>query len=232
MVATLTPGCLKINSPLEKQVFEVFTPFAFNKFQEEFTRVTTYSIIHVEGNEFSLKYFQGDTARLHKVFWDGSVSSCSCKNFEFWGILCRHILRVYMHSDCFEIPRFYLPLRWYCDALQTTSCAQEVEDDLPAEEERILPNHVSEGGDNNVLCPPQSKTKGRPKKKREKSGKELAKKHTKTCSICKKPGHTKPTCPDHLSLNSTGDCVTSTSQKKQKKTATDLGLNPVFTLKN
>uniref|UniRef100_A0A803N035 Protein FAR1-RELATED SEQUENCE n=1 Tax=Chenopodium quinoa TaxID=63459 RepID=A0A803N035_CHEQI len=203
--ALIKPTSLKTKSPLEEQVFGVFTPFAFKKFQDELTRATLYSIIHVEGHEFTVRYYEGDDKISHRVFWDGkNTAMCSCKIFEFWGILCRHILRVLFHKDCFKIPLSYLPLRWCCDALQDTTSTQEdalqanistqevVQEEMFSVEE-LTPTINASMGD--VLCPPQSKTKGRPKKKREKGGKEVAKKKTKSCSICKQPGHTKPTCP-------------------------------------
>ncbi|XP_074298360.1 protein FAR1-RELATED SEQUENCE 11-like [Silene latifolia] len=223
VVATMRPVPLNTQSPLEKQAAHVLTPFALKKFQEEFGRSASYTICQVDCSEFIVKYFEGDNARQHRVFWDGDRAICSCKNFEFWGIICRHMLRVFVHTDCFNIPSFYFPQRWHCDALQNTTNIEEVVDE------------VSIGGEDVVLCPPQSKTKGRPRNKRDRSGKEMAMKKTKCCSICKKSGHTKPTCPNKENfftqdvVNDEG--VSSTSQKKKKTTAEDMGLNPVFTLK-
>ena len=44
-------------------------------------------------------------------------------------------------------------------------------------------------------CPPLSKTKGRPKQKRMKGGRELGKKK-KSCGLCKHVGHNISTCPE------------------------------------
>ncbi|GMI66523.1 hypothetical protein HRI_000321600 [Hibiscus trionum] len=168
MVATLRPTSLKTKSPLEEHGFQIFTPFAFKRFKEEITRVSQYSIIHIEGNEFIVRYFDGEKNISHKVFWDGDTTMCSCKNFEFWGILYRHILRVFFHQDCFKVSSFYLPVRWCCDALQASSTSKEAIDEyIP------LSNAL---GVEEVLPPPQSKKKGRLKKKRDKGGKELGKK--------------------------------------------------------
>ncbi|XP_057248175.1 protein FAR1-RELATED SEQUENCE 11-like [Beta vulgaris subsp. vulgaris] len=201
MVATLRPITMKTKSPLEGQALEVFTPFAFKKFQDEFSASSQYSITHVEG------------------------------------ILCRHIFRVLLHNDCFKIPSAYLPQRWHFDTLQITTGNHEVtRDDIILKEEfETLHNDIGDSGVN-VLCPPKCKTKGRPPKRREQGGKELGKKKIKSCSICKQPGHTKPTCPHKenvFSLNNMNEDATSTSpkQKKQKMMAADLGLNPIFTLK-
>ncbi|KAL2931333.1 Protein FAR1-RELATED SEQUENCE 11, partial [Bienertia sinuspersici] len=43
--ASLTPTSLKTKSPLEEQVFGMFTPFAFKKFQQELSKAKLYSII-------------------------------------------------------------------------------------------------------------------------------------------------------------------------------------------
>ncbi|KAL2937560.1 Protein FAR1-RELATED SEQUENCE 11, partial [Bienertia sinuspersici] len=131
LTASLRPTSLKIKSPLEEQVFGMFTPYAFKKFQQELTRATLYSLIHMEEEILSL--------------------------------------------------------------------------------DEIIPHSNASVGE--VLHPLQSKTKGRPKNKREKGRKEVARKQTKK-NLC--------------SGNDTNDGV---SQKKQKKSSESLGLNPVFTLK-
>ncbi|KAL2901775.1 Protein FAR1-RELATED SEQUENCE 11, partial [Bienertia sinuspersici] len=164
VVVTLRPISWKSNSPLEKQAFEVLTPFAFKKFQE-LARCTSYTMMQVDANKFIVRFFEGNTARHHKVFWDGYTALCSCKNFEFWGIICRHILRVFCQRDCFVIPPSYLPPRWHCDILEAISNTMEHDDGLPKDESNSI-NNTYEGEDN-VLCPPKSKTKGRPKKARK-----------------------------------------------------------------
>lgn len=123
-----------------------------------------------------------------------------------------------LHNDCFQIPSSCLPLRWHCDRLQITMNNQEVirEDIILEEEFDTIHNDIRVSGDD-VLCPPKSKTKGRPPKKREQGGKELGKKKIKHSSICKQPGHTKPTCPNKeniFSLNDMREDASSTSQKR------------------
>ncbi|KAL2935278.1 Protein FAR1-RELATED SEQUENCE 11 [Bienertia sinuspersici] len=243
VIASLKPVSLNTKSPLEKQASEVLTPFAFKKFQEEFARATMYTVKQGENNEFMVKYFEGNTAKQHRVFWDGHTMLCSCKNFEFWGIICRHALRAFMHTDCFNIPPFYLPPRWHCDVLDVTNIMEEVDDIFQEEEECTPTNNNEVGSEDVVLFPPPSKTKGRPKKRREKGGKETGMKKTKCCSICKQPGHTKPTCANKenfftfdvvdagISSMSSQKDLSSTLKRKQKQTSEDLGLNPIFTLK-
>ncbi|KAL2930387.1 Protein FAR1-RELATED SEQUENCE 11, partial [Bienertia sinuspersici] len=229
MIATLRPISVKSKSPLEEQAFKVLTPYAFKKFQEEF---------------FRANILKGQLQDIIMFFWDGVTTSCSCKIFEFWGILCRHILRVFSHRDCFKIPTVYLPLRWHhktlssssvgvndlyptsnviqntCDVEEghtsATNSVVEGEDIIMMEEEVDLMDQA-DIDDNTLHLPPKSMTKGHPKKRREKGGKELEKK-SKCCSICKEPGHTKPTCPHKENISDLNGMKNSdsSSQKRQK----------------
>ncbi|KAL4195309.1 hypothetical protein AMTRI_Chr05g72680 [Amborella trichopoda] len=42
---------------------------------------------------------------------DESIS-CSCKLFEFSGILCQHEIQTLVRANIFQIPDCYLPMRW------------------------------------------------------------------------------------------------------------------------
>lgn len=180
MLSTLKRGSLRTKSPLEVQAFKMLTPFAFKKFQEEFRNACQYLVVHVEGNEFIIRYFHEGSHKKHKVFWDGNIALCSCKNFEFWGILCRHIFRVLNYKDCFNIPPMYLPLRWCSNSLQSGSVFQDVlSNETLTNNQLITVENIPE--ENDVLYPPKSTTKGRPRKRRLKGGKELTNKKSKKC---------------------------------------------------
>ncbi|KAI3897988.1 hypothetical protein MKX03_020633 [Papaver bracteatum] len=95
----------KIMSPLEEQVRKILTPYAYNMFSEELERASQYGVYRISGSEYMLKYFEeGKNTKRRRVFWDGQVIICSCKQFEFCGIVCRHILHVFIHTGCFKIP--------------------------------------------------------------------------------------------------------------------------------
>ena len=82
-------------------------------------------------------------------------------------------------------------------------------------------------GDCFVHCPLLSKTKGRPKQKRMRGGKELGKRK-RTCGFCKQVSHNISTCLKKEKENSTS----SNGAKKMKNcTSIDMGLNPIFYLK-
>ncbi|KAJ8421471.1 hypothetical protein Cgig2_010783 [Carnegiea gigantea] len=227
MTATVRPTSLKTRSLLEEQAFQVLTLFAFKKFQEEIEKASQYSLVYEDGKEFILKHYKSD-GRMHTVFWDGSITLCNCKNFEFWGILCHHMLRVFIQKDCFRIPPCYLSLCWRSDMAESSG---EVEEFVI--EEVVEPNLVQT--DENlrdgchVLCPPKSKRKGRSRKIRLKGGKEQAKKQTESCLICKQYDHTKLTCPLKVTLD---QGVFNAFKKRQKVSASDIGLNPIFCLKD
>ncbi|RZB71604.1 Protein FAR1-RELATED SEQUENCE 11 [Glycine soja] len=201
---------LKLMSPLQEQAHGVLTRFAFQKFQEEFERSTQYSIHHENGNEFVLRYYKDANSRKHMVFWDGKIATCSCKYFEFWGILCRHILSIFLHKDCHEIPSNYLLSRW---RLQTSHDDDEVD---PQQVNVVFEEQVDV-----VHCPPPSKTKGRPKRRRLKGGKELSH-NMNTCGLCKDVGHNIVTCPLKENTQFSGHT------NKKKKICKDANLNPIL----
>jgi hypothetical protein len=166
-----------------------------------------------------VKYYKEQHSQKHKVLWDGDVVSCSCKHFEFCGILCRHVLTIFLHKDCFEIPMSYLPLRWCRDEFQ-----RPVEVNMMFSEERLIEN--VENAVDLIKNPPKSNTKGRPKTKRSKGGKELSKR-ARSCTFCKKSGHNVTTCPEKESY------VQPTITKKRKnEDQAQQNLNPVFYLKS
>ncbi|KAL2935439.1 Protein FAR1-RELATED SEQUENCE 11 [Bienertia sinuspersici] len=115
MLAVTKMNVLKVSSPLETKASQVLTPFAFEKLKEECCRASQYSIIRHDGYDFLVRYFANENSKCHKVFWDGNFATCSCKKFEFLGIICRHILRTFVQMDCHEVPSIYLPTRWCVD---------------------------------------------------------------------------------------------------------------------
>ncbi|XVF54423.1 hypothetical protein PTKIN_Ptkin05aG0179100 [Pterospermum kingtungense] len=110
---------LRMTSPLEVQAHSILTPYAFKLFQKELGQAPQYAILHENGCEFLVQYcMETSSTRMRLVFWDGNLATCTCKKFEFLGILCQHILSVFLHKDCYEIPSMYLPSRWRQEALQ------------------------------------------------------------------------------------------------------------------
>ena len=80
---------------------------------------------------------------------------------------------------------------------------------------------------NDILCPPKSTTKGRPRKKQVKAGKESVK-HSRHCSKCK-PGHYANYYPQD---KENAIILDDAPDKKNKVAANDLDLNPIFYVKH
>ncbi|KAJ8431012.1 hypothetical protein Cgig2_017190 [Carnegiea gigantea] len=172
---------LRSMSPLEKQAFDILTPFCFKRLQDEFARASQYMMFEVSPYEFVVQHHGTGATSKHRVFWDSET-----------GILCRHILSVFVHKDCFCVPSICFPMHWRCEVAQVTEVLSSPVEDLIVED---LVAHTHTGNNVGFIhCPPQSKTKGRPKQLRRKSSKELAK-QVKTYSFCKRMGHNITTCP-------------------------------------
>ena len=158
-------------------------------------------------------------------------------------MLCRHILSVLVHKDCFEITSTYWSPRW---------CRQEVEHDKISISRQEESSAVATSLDNVaplsvdlVQRPPKSTTKGRPKKYRFKPEKELTEqgrpkkyrfkpekeltKQVKRCQLCKGVGHNISTCPDKEKFD--GHVIVRKRATKRKKSIESEDLNPIFCLK-
>ena len=66
------------------------------------------------------------------------MTYCSCKNFEFWGILCCHILCIFLHKDCYQIPSLYLPPRWRREASLSEKELLLVDDENLVDKENMV----------------------------------------------------------------------------------------------
>lgn len=104
---------LKMGSPIESHAATVLTPYAFCKLQEELVLAQQYASLMVDENYFIVRHHTEMDGGC-KVIWipHDEFISCSCHQFEFSGILCRHVLRVLSTNNCFHIPDQYLPIRW------------------------------------------------------------------------------------------------------------------------
>ncbi|PWA58281.1 protein FAR1-RELATED SEQUENCE 11 [Artemisia annua] len=227
MLVEYRGSCLRSLSPLEEQGYRFFTPFAFKKFQEEFAKAIQYSVKQVNDMTFNVNHHASTWS--HKVFWDGKVAKCSCKAFEFVGILCRHILGVFIHKDCFEIPSTYWSPRWCRQEFQLDEISIGHQD-KNIEDSTCL-NNVAPPSIDLVERPPNSNPKGRPKKYREKNGKEvMTTKQVMCCRLCKRAGHNISRCPDKENL---GGHVIARKLAMKRKTSTieSEDLNPIFCLK-
>lgn len=104
---------LKTGSPIESHAATLLTPYAFSKLQEELVLAPQYASLLVDEGCFQVRHHTQIDGGCN-VIWIPCQDhiSCSCHQFEFSGILCRHVLRVLSTNNCFHIPDRYLPTRW------------------------------------------------------------------------------------------------------------------------
>ncbi|KAM3707855.1 hypothetical protein ACB098_02G057200 [Castanea mollissima] len=113
MQRKLLKVCLKTGSPIESHAATLLTPYAFSKLQEELVLAPQYASLLVDEGCFQVRHHTQIDGGCN-VIWIPCQEhiSCSCHQFEFSGILCRHVLRVLSTNNCFHIPDRYLPTRW------------------------------------------------------------------------------------------------------------------------
>uniref|UniRef100_A0ACD5ZZX8 Uncharacterized protein n=1 Tax=Avena sativa TaxID=4498 RepID=A0ACD5ZZX8_AVESA len=134
--ATQTSPTLKVEaSYMLRQAVTTYTPAIFKMFQEQVLRTLNYdTFLHDQSEAAEKVYlvkFHG-TQRDHVVRFIPTEEkvSCSCKKFEFAGILCSHCLKVPDINNIKHIPEEYILKRWTIDAkvLNITSKHSQHED--------------------------------------------------------------------------------------------------------
>lgn len=119
-----TQPILRSPSPMEKQAAEVYTRAVFDIFQEEFVQSLAYYVDKVEtGGQISrytvAREEEGNAGiRLNSVrisshaAHSNTRASCNCCMFEYSGILCRHVIRVFFIVGERTLPQEYILPRW------------------------------------------------------------------------------------------------------------------------
>eukprot|EP00262_Sarcandra_glabra_P016654 TRINITY_DN5490_c0_g1_i1.p1 TRINITY_DN5490_c0_g1~~TRINITY_DN5490_c0_g1_i1.p1 ORF type:complete len:893 (-),score=156.19 TRINITY_DN5490_c0_g1_i1:335-3013(-) len=108
---------LKTPSPMEKQAADIYTRSIFENFQEELIETFVYTADKIEEDWASSTYWVTKFEEDHKactVTFNVSKmrAGCSCRLFEFSGILCRHVLTVFRVKNIFTLPGHYILKRW------------------------------------------------------------------------------------------------------------------------
>ncbi|KAJ3707249.1 hypothetical protein LUZ61_010954 [Rhynchospora tenuis] len=111
-----TPPTLKTASLIEKQAAKVYTKAVFNRFQEEFVQSLGYVVQKIRDGgtlKFSVTSDE-DSLDTFYVTYNAArkTADCTCKNFEFCGVLCRHIFGVLLIVDPRKLPDEYFLKRW------------------------------------------------------------------------------------------------------------------------
>lgn len=128
-----TSNFTSINKPLRcmtDHVFELvfqelYTTAKFEEFQVEVRNLVYANALRVEDDvnvctyvvTVKVPYFRRTRCYKYRVTLqkDNTDVKCECKNFEFRGILCTHILRVFSEENVYYVPQRYILDRWRKD---------------------------------------------------------------------------------------------------------------------
>ncbi|CAN6304135.1 unnamed protein product [Urochloa humidicola] len=117
---------IKTSSPIEKQGAELYTRSMFLKFQQELIDASVYTaeMVKEEGSVsiYTVTKSEG-SGKSPTVQFSSSDNSatCSCRMFEYFGIVCRHILTVFGVRGVSALPSRFFVKRWTKTALDRSS---------------------------------------------------------------------------------------------------------------
>ncbi|KAJ6427787.1 hypothetical protein OIU84_023229 [Salix udensis] len=131
---------LKTGAPMESHAATVLTPYAFSKLQEQLVLAAHYASFQLDDG-FHVRHHTKHVGG-RKVYWDPreGIISCSCNQFEFSGILCRHALRVLSTGKLFSDPRKLL--QNMVSSLITESAKSKERLDIATEQVSILLSRI------------------------------------------------------------------------------------------
>ena len=112
-----TKPVLKTPLPMEKQAADIYTRKIFTVFQDEVFESLALAVKFSGEDGGTSTYEVARFDEEHKAhFVCGNVAeqvaSCSCKMFEFEGVLCQHVLAVFKAKNIFMLPQHYILKRW------------------------------------------------------------------------------------------------------------------------
>lgn len=116
---------LKTASPIERQASHIYTKEIFTKFQEEIFETCAYTANRYEEDGALSMYrvtrFGEDHKTCNVAFNTSNLQAwCSCRMFEFSGILCRHVLTVFRVENILSLPSHCIMKRWTRNAKSGT----------------------------------------------------------------------------------------------------------------
>ncbi|XP_016649080.1 PREDICTED: protein FAR1-RELATED SEQUENCE 5-like [Prunus mume] len=112
-----TKPVLKTPLPVEKQGADIYTRNMFTIFQDEVFESLLFAVKLSTEDGGTSTYEVSRFDEEHKTYFVAfniaeQLASCSCKMFEFEGILCRHVLAVFKATNVFTLPQCYILKRW------------------------------------------------------------------------------------------------------------------------
>ncbi|XAR48701.1 hypothetical protein NMG60_11031600 [Bertholletia excelsa] len=108
---------LHTKDPIEEQGRHLYTMTMFKAFQKELLECYGYVGIKINMEGSISRYLVqkcGNGDERHTVAFNANNLniSCSCKMFEFEGMLCRHALKIFQMVNIRELPSRYILHRW------------------------------------------------------------------------------------------------------------------------
>ncbi|KAK9939546.1 hypothetical protein M0R45_016238 [Rubus argutus] len=102
---------------LLKHASKIYTRNIFEKFKSEWCRIKQLKVeergFDDQFHTYSVMKKTGDSKEfLVKLNLQTHEGKCECQNFEFVGIVCRHIMKVFIRQDIDTIPLHYILPRW------------------------------------------------------------------------------------------------------------------------
>ncbi|KAL5723738.1 hypothetical protein ACHQM5_007099 [Ranunculus cassubicifolius] len=125
-----TPDLI-VPTPMLKQAAEKYTRAVYDMFETEYKEHLMCKIEDCGVNGMICKFEitqEGHAKGCVTIDPSSCQVVCSCKKFEFVGILCHHIIKVLYHKNIHDIPSRYILKRWTKDA--KTEVAKEQDSDL------------------------------------------------------------------------------------------------------
>ncbi|XVE65722.1 hypothetical protein DITRI_Ditri08aG0022400 [Diplodiscus trichospermus] len=121
---------LQTKEPIEEQCRRLYTFSIFKIFQDELLQSYSYMGVKTYEEGIISRYMvrrSGNENDKHAVTFSAVNLSvnCSCQMFEFEGVLCRHVLKVFKMLDIRDLPSQYILSRWMRNAEYRILCGTE-----------------------------------------------------------------------------------------------------------
>ncbi|XP_071932275.1 protein FAR1-RELATED SEQUENCE 5-like isoform X2 [Coffea arabica] len=128
-----TSPTLRTPSPMEKQASELYTRKLFTRFQEELVGTLTFMASKAEDDGDVTTYQVAKFGEDHRDYYVRfnvleMKAFCSCRMFEFSGLLCRHVLAVFRVTNVLTLPSHYILKRWTRNAKSSVLLEEHISD--------------------------------------------------------------------------------------------------------
>ncbi|VVA31282.1 PREDICTED: FAR1-RELATED SEQUENCE [Prunus dulcis] len=106
---------------LLKHASKFYTRNVFNKFKDEWSKVTLFKVEEISCDDEYHAYLVKTKLGEHEEFvvklnLQTYKGMCECQNFEFVGILCQHLLKVFVRLDTDTLLDHFILPRWRQEA--------------------------------------------------------------------------------------------------------------------